>query len=117
MRAARLITAVLMLALTLGWEGALGDRQAPEPRRAAALAGSSLDASLGDLRTMSFWQEVRRGADRGRTRPLVLGLIAAGHLVIGLRFLWTHLVCPSDHPAGPGGSLPTTRSPPALAAI
>jgi hypothetical protein len=119
MRAARLITLVLMLALTLGWEGALGDRDAPspEPRRAAALAGSNTDASFGDLRTSSFWQEVRRSSDRGRTRPLLLGLLAAGHLVIGLRFLWTHFVCPSVHSAHTEGSLASNRSPPRLATI
>ena len=119
MRAARLITLILMLALILGWDGALGDRHAPVPkaRSDAALAGLSSEASLGDLRIASARQEVRRGPDRGRMRPLLLGLVAAGYVVIGFRFLWAHVVGSPEHPGGMGSSSPSTRSPPALASI
>jgi hypothetical protein len=119
MRATRLTIVVLMLALSLGWEGTLGERAeaASTQRGSSALAAVSNDASLSDLRTPSFWQELRRSAERGRGRFLLLGLVAAGQLVLGLGFLWASIQSPADHPIGAARRTSASRSPPALAAI
>jgi hypothetical protein len=119
MRATRLTFVVLILALTLGVQGTHDDRAAvaTSHRNQPALAGAGTDGSLIDVRTNSFWQGLRRNAERSRGGGLPLALVAAASFVLGLRHLWPWIQRAVDVHVGIAICSSSSRSPPSLAAI